>query len=115
MGFGRIRYTFSYKHFVPLGLFCVEWLLTSPRLRIFASLRLFFFFPLPLFPASPFFRFDRAQPIRARHVDRPYGQSMSLRILDEGKRLIKTHRLVVENCGGERRQIMTLQISAGIS
>ena len=40
---------------------------------------------------------------------------MSLRILDEGKRLIKTHRLIVQNRRRERRQIMTLQIRAGVS
>ena len=40
---------------------------------------------------------------------------MSLRILDERKRLIETHRLVVKNCRGERCQVMTLQVSAGVS
>ena len=40
---------------------------------------------------------------------------MSLRVLDNRKRLIKAHRLIVERSRSERRQVMTLQIRAGIS
>jgi hypothetical protein len=40
---------------------------------------------------------------------------MTLRILDDSKRLIETHRLVVQNRRGKRRQVMTLQVSAGVS
>src|SRR6185503_15936064 len=40
---------------------------------------------------------------------------MSLRILDEREGLIKTHRLVVENRGRERREVITFQIRTRIS
>ena len=41
-------------------------------------------------------------------------QPMPLRILNERKRLIETHRLIVQNRRRERRQVMTLQIRAGV-
>ena len=40
---------------------------------------------------------------------------MTLRVFNDGERLIKTHRLVVENRRRERSQVITLQISTGVS
>ena len=39
---------------------------------------------------------------------------MPLGIFDEGGRVIKAHRLVVEQSGREGRQVVALQIGAGI-
>src|SRR5207237_6234610 len=58
--------------------------------------------------------FDRAFPIRSRHIDRQNFQSVPLGILDNREWLIKTHRLVVERRRGKRRQVMTLEIGAGV-
>src|SRR5262249_38315458 len=58
---------------------------------------------------------DRAQPVRTRDIDRQDFEPMSLRVFDERERLIKTHRLVIENRGRERRQVITLQIRTRIS
>src|ERR1700741_5427881 len=57
---------------------------------------------------------DRAQPVRAGNVDRQNFQSVTLRIFNESKWLIKTHRLIVENRGRECCQVIAFQISAGI-
>src|SRR5712672_3987813 len=40
---------------------------------------------------------------------------MSLGIFNNRKRLIKTHRLIIEGGGGKRRQVVTLEKSTGIS
>ena len=40
---------------------------------------------------------------------------MTLRVLDQRKRLIKTHRLIIQERGSESRQVMTFKISAGVS
>src|SRR5215831_5236463 len=59
--------------------------------------------------------FHRAFPFRARHIDRQHLQPVTLRVLNDRKWLIKAHRLIVERGRGERRQVMTLQVSAGVS
>ena len=66
-------------------------------------------------PTPNILAFNRAFPIRSRHIDRQHLQSMPLRILDNRERLIKTHRLVVERGCGKRRQVMTFEIGAGVS
>ena len=93
-----------YKYFVPPGLFLV-------RSRCLIS----DFRPLTSDPCSLSPAFNGAFPIRARHIDRQHFQSVPLRILDNRERLIKTHRLVVERRRGKRRQVMTLEIGAGVS
>src|SRR5437762_12780768 len=40
---------------------------------------------------------------------------MPLSVLNNRERLIKTHRLIIECGRGERRQVVTFEISAGIS
>jgi len=59
--------------------------------------------------------FDRAIPIRSGHINRFHFQSMSLGVLNNRKRLIKTHRLIIERGCGKRRQVVTLEISTGVS
>ena len=51
---------------------------------------------------------DRAVPIRARDVDREKPQPVTLRVLDDRRRMIEAHRLVVEQRGGEGGQVVTL-------
>src|SRR2546426_9787632 len=112
MGSGRIIVIFIYKHFVPPGLF-----LTFEGLSISSCLPI----PSPHLPVSPsprlpisFLLFNRARPIRSCDVYWLYLQTMPLRVLDESKRLIETHRLIVQNRGRECRKVMTFEISAGV-
>src|SRR5258705_8831219 len=101
----------------------------SPRLRVSPSPRLFLFFsdspPLPIPPSSrlrvppspplPFFlSLDRAQPIRASDIHWQNLQPMALRIFNECEWLIKAHRLVIQNRGRERHQVITLKIGTRI-
>ena len=58
---------------------------------------------------------QRAQPVRAGDIDRLHFQAMALCVFNKRERLIKTHRLIVQHRSGERRQVMTFQIGAGIS
>ena len=60
-------------------------------------------------------RLQGAQPIGAQNIDRPDLQPVPLGIFHQRGRGIKSHRLIVEQRRGEGRQVMALQISAGIS
>ena len=59
-------------------------------------------------------RLKRAEPIGALHVDRLHSQSMTLRVFHQRRRIVKTHGLVVQHGRRERRQIVALEIGAGI-
>jgi hypothetical protein len=39
---------------------------------------------------------------------------MPLRVLDDGRRIVETHWLIVEQRTGEGRKVVALQISAGV-
>ena len=56
----------------------------------------------------------RTRPVRARDVDGFDLQPVPLRIFDDGRGMVKTHRLVIEQRGGESGKIAAFQISAGI-
>src|ERR1700722_162982 len=59
--------------------------------------------------------FERAEPVRARYIDGLELQAMTLCIFHQGRGAVKTHGLIVQNCGGKSGQIVALQISAGIA
>ena len=58
--------------------------------------------------------FQRAQPIRLRHIDRLDPQSVPLRVFHQCGGAVKAHRLVVEHGGSESSQIMAFQIGARV-
>src|SRR5712692_9952667 len=57
---------------------------------------------------------ERAQPVGARDVDGSDLQAVTLSVFDDGRRAIKTHRLVVEQGGGESSQVMAFEVGAGV-
>ena len=57
---------------------------------------------------------DAALPVGLLHVDRREAHAVALRILDQRRRMIEPHRLVVQHRGVERRRIVRLQIRARI-
>ena len=58
--------------------------------------------------------FQRAQPIRLRHIDRPHAQAVPLRVFHQRRRMIKSHGLIIEHRRGKRGEIVAFQIRAGI-
>ena len=57
---------------------------------------------------------DHAVPLRRLHVDRPEAHAVALRVLDQRRRVVEPHRLVVEERGIERAREVGLQIGAGV-
>ena len=58
--------------------------------------------------------FDRAVPVRHLHVDRVKADAAALRVLDERRRVVEPHRLVVEERRVERRRVVHLEIRARV-
>src|ERR1035441_9356422 len=57
---------------------------------------------------------DGAEPFGFGHVYRKDAQAVALRVFDENGGGIKAHGLVVEHGASEGRQVMALQIRAGV-
>ena len=57
---------------------------------------------------------DAAQPVGLLHVDRMEAHAAALRVLDERRRVVEPHRLVVEERRVERRRVMHLEIRARV-
>ena len=57
---------------------------------------------------------DAALPVGRLHVDRREADAVPLRVLDERRRMIEPHRLVVQHRREERRRVVRLQVGAGI-
>ena len=58
--------------------------------------------------------FDGAVPVRHLHVDRMEADAAALRVLDQRRRMVEPHRLVVEERRVERRRVMHLEIRARV-
>ena len=54
--------------------------------------------------------FDCAEPFRLQGIDGFYAQTVQLGILHNRGSAVEAHRLIVERCHRERRQVMTLQV-----
>ena len=63
---------------------------------------------------SSVFVFDGAKPVRARDIDGPEMQAVALRVFHQRGGRVEPHGLIVQDGRGERRQVMALQIRAGI-
>ena len=59
-------------------------------------------------------RLHRALPLGLRHVHRQHAQAVALRILDQDRGRVESHRLIVQHGAGEGGQVVALQIRAGI-
>jgi len=60
------------------------------------------------------FLFERAEPLRMLHANGAHVQPVTLRILDEHRRRVEAHGLVVEQAAGESCQKMHLEVGRGI-
>ena len=58
--------------------------------------------------------FQRTQPVRTGDINGAHAQTVALRIGDQRGRLIKTHGLIVKHGRRKSREVVTLQIRAGI-
>ena len=58
--------------------------------------------------------FNGAKPLRFLHIHGQKMQAVALGVFHQSRRMIKPHGLLIQNRRGERRQVMALQISAGI-
>lgn len=58
--------------------------------------------------------FDSALPIRNLYIDGFHAQAVPLGILDQHRRAIKAHWLVIENCGSERREVLHFEVCRSV-